>query len=181
MSKDEQSSNSDGDQQATPGSDPAVDKPVSVEKKQSRKAAKRAKSSSSERKERPDQAKEADSKSSSVDQNVPTQARGDEAQKDSQGNPEGSVSKDKRDSRDSRDNKGGARRRRSRGSGSDSKSSKTANDYDAAVVAKYAWKIYLAEITEEGVTMVDDKAAKELARRCFELAVTFLDEQARQS
>ena len=70
-----------------------------------------------------------------------------------------------------------SRRRRSRGGGGSSKPSKPSKKHDPELLAKRAWKIYLAEISEEGVTMIDDSAAKTLARRCFDLAATFLDEQ----
>lgn len=77
----------------------------------------------------------------------------------------------------SKSSEGGSRRRHSRGFGK----SQSPNSHNADRVATYAWKIYLAEITEEGVRMIDEKAAKELAIRCFELAVTFLNEEQRQS
>lgn len=80
------------------------------------------------------------------------------------------------ESQEDTSSKGDSRRRRSRGS-----DSKPGSGHDPGDVAKYAWKIYLAEISEEGVTLVDDRAARELARRCFELAVTFMDEKERQS
>lgn len=72
---------------------------------------------------------------------------------------------------------GGSRRRRSRGSGSKPSS----KSHDPGDVAQCAWKIYLSEIREEGVSLMDDKSAKELARRCFELATIFLDEEQKQS
>jgi len=50
---------------------------------------------------------------------------------------------------------------------------------DAELLAKCAWKIYLAEISEEGVALVGDNDAKELSRRCFRLAEIFMEEQAR--
>lgn len=52
--------------------------------------------------------------------------------------------------------------------------------HDPELVAKHAWKIYLAEISEEGVALVGDNDARELARRCFRLAEVFLDEQTRR-
>lgn len=52
---------------------------------------------------------------------------------------------------------------------------------DAEAVAKLARKIYLAEISEEGVALVDDRSAKELSRRCFRLAEIFLEEQVRRN
>ncbi len=51
--------------------------------------------------------------------------------------------------------------------------------HDAEMLAKCAWKIYLAEISEEGVALVGDHDAKELSRRCFRLAEIFMEEQAR--
>ena len=47
-------------------------------------------------------------------------------------------------------------------------------------IAKKAWRIYLAEVSEEGVALVGDNDARELARRCFRLAEIFMDEQARR-
>lgn len=52
--------------------------------------------------------------------------------------------------------------------------------HDPELLAKHAWKIYLAEVSEEGVALVGDNDAKELSRRCFRLAEIFLDEQARR-
>lgn len=51
---------------------------------------------------------------------------------------------------------------------------------DAEQLAKFAWKIYLAEIGEEGVALIGDHDARELSRRCFRLAEIFLDEQSRR-
>lgn len=51
--------------------------------------------------------------------------------------------------------------------------------HDPELMADYAWKIYLAEISEEGVALIDDKGANELARRCFALAGIFLSEKSR--
>ena len=51
---------------------------------------------------------------------------------------------------------------------------------DPDLLAKFAWKIYLSEVSEEGVALVGDNDAKELSRRCFRLAEIFLEEQARR-
>lgn len=51
---------------------------------------------------------------------------------------------------------------------------------DSEQLAKYAWKIYLAEVSEEGVALVGDNDARELSRRCFRLAEIFLEEQGRR-
>lgn len=53
--------------------------------------------------------------------------------------------------------------------------------HDGEDLAKKAWKIYLAEVSEEGVALLGDHDARELSRRCFRLAELFLDEQARHS
>lgn len=52
---------------------------------------------------------------------------------------------------------------------------------DSEGVAKLAWKIFLAEVSEEGVALIGDNDAKELSRRCFRLAEIFMEEQARRS
>jgi len=51
---------------------------------------------------------------------------------------------------------------------------------DAEMVSKLAWKIYLAEVSEEGVALIGDGDAKELSRRCFRLAEIFMEEQVRR-
>jgi len=48
---------------------------------------------------------------------------------------------------------------------------------DAGKVAKNAWKIFLAEVSEEGVALIGDNDARELARRCFRLSEIFLEEE----
>lgn len=51
---------------------------------------------------------------------------------------------------------------------------------DSEMLAKLAWKIYLAEVSEEGVALIGDNDAKELSRRCFRLAEIFMEEQAKR-
>ncbi len=51
---------------------------------------------------------------------------------------------------------------------------------DPEQVAKMAWKIYLAEVSEEGVALIGDNDAKDLSRRCFRLAEIFIEEQSRR-
>jgi hypothetical protein len=51
---------------------------------------------------------------------------------------------------------------------------------DPESLAKSAWKIYLAEISEEGVALIGDNDARDLARRCFRLAEIFMEEQSRR-
>jgi hypothetical protein len=51
---------------------------------------------------------------------------------------------------------------------------------DPEKVAKLALKIYLAEVSEEGVALIGDNDAKELSRRCFRLAEIFIEEESRR-
>jgi len=53
--------------------------------------------------------------------------------------------------------------------------------HNSEALAKKAWKIYLAEISEEGVALVADQDAQELSKRCFRLAEIFLDEQSKHN
>lgn len=52
---------------------------------------------------------------------------------------------------------------------------------DPEKLAKNAWKIFLAEVSEEGVALIGDNDARELARRCFRLSEIFLEEEDRRS
>lgn len=51
---------------------------------------------------------------------------------------------------------------------------------DPELLTKMAWKIYLAEVSEEGVALIGDADAKDLSRRCFRLAEIFIEEQSRR-
>lgn len=51
---------------------------------------------------------------------------------------------------------------------------------DPALLTKMAWKIFLAEVSEEGVALISDNDAKDLSRRCFRLAEIFVEEQSRR-
>ena len=51
---------------------------------------------------------------------------------------------------------------------------------NAEILAKKAWKIFLAEVSEEGVALISDHDARELSRRCFRLAEIFIEEQNRR-
>jgi len=53
--------------------------------------------------------------------------------------------------------------------------------YDPESLAAKAWKIFLAEVSEEGIALINDHDARELSKRCFRLAQIFLDEQSRHS
>lgn len=51
---------------------------------------------------------------------------------------------------------------------------------DPEQIAKNAWKIFLAEVSEEGVALIKDNDARELARRSFRLSEIFLEEADRR-
>jgi hypothetical protein len=51
--------------------------------------------------------------------------------------------------------------------------------HDPEKIAKLALKIYLAEVSEEGVALIGDNDARELSRRCFKLAEIFIEEETR--
>lgn len=51
---------------------------------------------------------------------------------------------------------------------------------DSELLAKFAWKIYLSEVSEEGIALINDNDAREISRRCFRLAEIFLEEQGRR-
>jgi len=45
---------------------------------------------------------------------------------------------------------------------------------------KKAWKVFLGEVNEEGLALIGDKEARELAKRSFRLAEIFLEEDSRK-
>lgn len=49
---------------------------------------------------------------------------------------------------------------------------------DPDELKRRAWKIYLGEVTEEGLALMDDRTASEAARRAFRVAELFLIESA---
>lgn len=55
------------------------------------------------------------------------------------------------------------------------------NKPDSNKIAKNAWKIFLAEVSEEGVALIGDNDARELTRRCFRLAEIFAEEEGRRN
>ncbi|MEE1266784.1 MAG: hypothetical protein UHH87_10900, partial [Akkermansia sp.] len=46
-------------------------------------------------------------------------------------------------------------------------------------LVRRAWKIFLGEVTEEGLALMDDRTAAEASRRAFRVAELFLIEAAR--
>ena len=50
---------------------------------------------------------------------------------------------------------------------------------DKEELVRRAWKIFLGEVTEEGLALMDDRTAAEASRRAFRVAELFLIEAAR--
>ena len=50
---------------------------------------------------------------------------------------------------------------------------------DPQELVRRAWKIFLGEVTEEGLALMDDRTAAEASRRAFRVAELFLIEAAR--
>lgn len=73
-----------------------------------------------------------------------------------------------------RNRRGGGNRDREEG-GNSSKG----RALDAKEAAEKAWEIYQGELEEEGVSLVDPRRAREVARRCLELASIFCEERDR--
>ena len=69
----------------------------------------------------------------------------------------------------------------SRGQGRNPRKGRARVNVDPEKVANKAWKIYLAEVSEEGVALIADNDARELSRRCFRLAEIFLEEEQRKN
>jgi hypothetical protein len=75
-----------------------------------------------------------------------------------------------------------ARRGRTRGRGRQDKAKpdepkEPKVDLDDKKVAKRAWKIFLGEVNEEGLALVADKDARELARRSLRIAEIYTQEE----
>ena len=52
---------------------------------------------------------------------------------------------------------------------------------DSKLVAKRAWKIFLGEVNEEGLVLIADKDARELAKRSLRVAEIYSREEAAQN
>lgn len=82
-------------------------------------------------------------------------------------------------------NGGNGRRKRRRnrnrrgGEGQQPQQGGAAPRVDADELYRRAWKIFLGEVTEEGLALMDDRTAQEASRRAFRVAELFLLEAAR--
>jgi hypothetical protein len=76
------------------------------------------------------------------------------------------------------------RRRRRRGGAEDAEPGEAPVRQKSALdpqrVAAKAWKIYKAEVAEEGLALINDNDARELSRRSFRLAEIFLEEASKR-
>lgn len=84
------------------------------------------------------------------------------------------------------DGKRGNKRRRNRNKerGMDTpnySNNNNASNVDTEELSKKAWRIFLGEITEDGLALMDDNSTKEVARRAFRVAEIFLQEEARRA
>lgn len=88
------------------------------------------------------------------------------------GAPEGGFNKRKR------------RRRNKKGNGGEDRQAMSdiasLKQLDGKKVASRAWKMFLAEVSEEGLALMDDQTAREAARRAFRCAELFMMEEVRR-
>ncbi|WP_300803034.1 hypothetical protein, partial [uncultured Akkermansia sp.] len=81
-------------------------------------------------------------------------------------------------------NKRKRRRRNKKGGGSEDRQpmqdAASLKQLDGKKVASRAWKMFLAEVSEEGLALMDDQTAREAARRAFRCAEFFMMEEARR-
>ena len=79
-------------------------------------------------------------------------------------------------------NKRKRRRRNKKGNGSEDRQpmqeSASFKHLDGKKVAARAWKMFLAEVSEEGLALMDDQTAREAARRAFRCAEFFMMEES---
>lgn len=81
-------------------------------------------------------------------------------------------------------NKRKRRRRNKKGNGSEDRplmqDAASFKQLDCKKVASRAWKMFLAEVSEEGLALMDDQTAREAARRAFRCAEFFMMEESRR-
>jgi len=73
------------------------------------------------------------------------------------------------------------RRNRTKGDQPQAQQQVQAPQIDAKELSKRAWKIFLSEVSEEGLALIGDKEGRELSKKSFRLAEIFLEEQGRRS
>jgi hypothetical protein len=70
-------------------------------------------------------------------------------------------------------------RNRNRENGPQPQQPQATPQVDPQELVRRAWKIFLGEVTEEGLALMDDRTAAEASRRAFRVAELFLIEAAR--
>lgn len=75
--------------------------------------------------------------------------------------------------------RGKGRGRGGRGRRGDESQPKARTPIDENQLQKKAWKIYLSEVTEEGLALLDDNGLRSFARGSFQAARVFLEEEQR--
>ena len=70
-------------------------------------------------------------------------------------------------------------RNRNRENGQQPQQPQATPQVDPQELVRRAWKIFLGEVTEEGLALMDDRTAAEASRRAFRVAELFLIEAAR--
>ena len=70
-------------------------------------------------------------------------------------------------------------RNRNRDNGQQPQQAQNTPQVDPQELVRRAWKIFLGEVTEEGLALMDDRTAAEASRRAFRVAELFLQEAAR--
>jgi hypothetical protein len=88
------------------------------------------------------------------------------------------AAQDKGDTGEGKSTSKQSRRGRGRGRQSQPKEDEPKVDLDGKTVAKRAWKIFLGEVNEEGLALIADKDARELARRSIRIAEIYSREEA---
>jgi len=78
-------------------------------------------------------------------------------------------------------NRRGRRNRNNKGDQPQQAQQVQAPQIDDKELSKRAWKIFLSEVSEEGLALIGDKEGRELSKRSFRLAEIFLEEQGRRN
>ena len=116
-----------------------------------------------------------------------TQKTDDEAVKPESRNPEDTRSQQDENSAEGDQNQQGkgrnrrGRRNRTKGDQPQAQQQVQVPQIDAKELSKRAWKIFLSEVSEEGLALIGDKEGRELSKRSFRLAEIFLEEQGRRN
>lgn len=132
--------------------------------------------------------REASENDPAAEHETPRPERAERAEAGSPGSEEGSIPFITEPPGAEDSGPGGKRRRRRRrkGGGEEPEVAEAAprqpqrSAIDPKTLASKAWKIYKAEVAEEGLALINDQDARDLSRRSFRLAEIFLEEASRR-